>query len=232
MRLRSVVPVVSGQWLFLIAAASSSPCLAQGRTIDEGAFIVTAKGRPAQTESFKIARIDNGLIQATAQLIAGDDRISSALVADSLGTPVSYLYLDKTHGATTLTVRALAGGHRISLTSSDNKSTESMKDFPLLPGGTLILDDGLLHQLYFVTVTKRAGAIHLIHPRTGRHEEGTLTGKGMEPVEIAGRSVTATHYSLVIGSRTQEFWVDSEGRVLRVEVPAEGLTAVREELPR
>lgn len=229
MRLRSVVPLVFG---LSIAAVAGAPCLAQGRTIDEGAFVIAVKGGPARTESFKITRVENGLIQATGQLISGDDRISSSLIADSVGTPVSYLYLDKKRGVTTLTVRAVADGRRISLKSSDNQSNESMKDFPLQPGGTLILDDGLLHQLYFVAAIKRAGAIHLIRPRTGHHEVGTLTGRGLEPVAIGGRSVTATHYSLVFGSTTLEFWVDAEGRVLRVEVPAEGITAVREELPR
>jgi hypothetical protein len=229
MRLRSVVPLVSG---ISIAAAASAPCRAQGRTIDEGAFVITVKGAPSRTESFKIVRVDNGLIQATGQLTSGDERISSSLIADSLGTPVSYLYLVKQRGATALTVRAVSDGRRISLKSSDNRSNETMKDFPLLPGGTLILEQGLVHQLFFVAITRRAGPIHLIEPRTGRHETATLTGRGLEPVEIGGRSVTATHYSLVSGPVTQEFWVDAEGRVLRVEIPAEGITAVREELPR
>jgi hypothetical protein len=231
MRLRSVVPLLFG--LSTATAATAAPCLAQAfRTIDEGAFVVTVKGAAPRTESFKIVHIDNGLIQATAQVIAGDDRISSSLVADSLGTPIQYLYIDKQRGVTTMTVRALSAGRRISLSSSDNRNNETMKDFPLVPGETMILDDGLVHQLFFVNMGRRDRPIHLIEPRTGRHEAASLTGHGLEPVEIGGRSVTATHYSLVIGSRTQEFWVDAQGRVLRVEVPSQGLTAVREELPR
>jgi hypothetical protein len=227
MRLRSVVSSLS------LIASLSVPALAQGHTIDEGAFIVARKGVPTQTESFKIARIDNNLIQATGQLIAGDERISSSLVVDSLGTPVSYLFLVKNHGATTLTVQALAGGHRLSLSSTDSRNTESMKDFPVAPGRTLILDDWLLHQLYFVALAKRTGEIEVIQPRNGHHATAVLTGLGLEPVEIAGRSVTATHYSLVVsGSTTREFWIDAGGRVLRVEIPAQGLTATREELPR
>lgn len=226
MSLRSVVSQLT------LAAVVSSPALAQGRTIDEGAFVITRKGAPTQTESFKIARVDNDLIQGTAQITAGDERISSSLVVDSVGTPVSYLFLVKNHGATTLTVRALAGGHRMSLSSSDNRSNESAKDFPLVPGKTLLLDDWLVHQLYFVALGKRTGEVEIIHPRNGHHETGVLTGRGLEPVEIAGRSVTATHYSLVIGQTTREFWVDAGGRLLRVEIPSQGLTATREELPR
>jgi hypothetical protein len=210
----------------------SVPCFAQGRTIDEGAFIVTRKGAPSQTESFKISRLDNDRIQATGQINSGDERLSSSLVVDSLGTPISYLFLVKTRGATTQTILAATGGHRLSLSSSDNRSNESMKEFPLVAGKTLILDDLLAHQLYFVALGQHTGEIHLIQPRTGRRESGTLIGKGMEPVEIAGRSATATHYSLVSGSTAREFWVDAGGRVLVVEIPSAGVRAVREEMPR
>ena len=231
MRLRSVLPVPAAAAL-LVAASLSVPCRAQGRPIDEGAFVITVKGKPARTESFKIARIDNGQIQATGQLIDGDGRISSSLVADSLGTPIRYLYSDKQRGVTMLTVGAVAAGHRLVLSSSDSRSNETTKEFPLVTGGTLFLEQSLVHQLYFVPLSRRSGPIEFIEPRTGRHEAGTLSGRGLEPVEIGGRSVTATHYSLVIGAAAQEFWVDSQGRVLRVEIPAQGITAVREELPR
>ncbi len=226
MRLRSVVPYL------LLTVVLGAPCLAQGRTIDEGAFIITRKGAPTQTESFKISRMDSDRIQATGQINSGDERVSSSLVVDTLGTPISYLFLVKTRGATTQTILAATGGHRLSLSSSDNRSNESMKEFPLVPGKTLLLDDLLAHQLYFVALGQRTGEIHMIQPRTGRREIGTLTGKGLEPIEIGGRSVTATHYSLVSGSTAREFWVDASGRVLVVAIPSEGFRATREELPR
>ncbi|MDB4877683.1 MAG: hypothetical protein JWM41_4129 [Gemmatimonadetes bacterium] len=217
----------------LLAASPVAPALAQaGRTIDEGTFTVARKGAATQTESFKIARVDNDLIQATGQLIVGDERISSSLMTDSLGTPLTYGFLVKSHGATTLDVHALAGGRRLSLKLSDNRSNESMRDFPIAVGRTLILDDWLLHQLYFVTLAKRAGAIQMIQPRLAKQESCVLTARGLEPVDVGGRSVTATHYSLVNGATVREFWVDAAGRVLRVEIAAQGLIATRDEAPR
>lgn len=225
MRLRPVFLVVA------LAALHGLPALGQGRTIDEGTFLVTRTGTPTQTESFRIVRLDNGLIQATAQLSAGDERISSSLLTDSLGTPLTYQYFDKNRGVTTFEVRALAGGKRLSLKASDNRSNESMRDFPIAPGQCVILDDGFVHQLYFVALTKRTGALQIIVPHRARRESAFLSGRGFDPVEVAGRSVTATHFSLVTGSMAREFWIDAAGRVLKVEIPTLGLTAVREDLP-
>ena len=55
---------------------------------------------------------------------------------------------------------------------------------------------------------------------------------GLEPVEVGGKSVTATHYSLVSGGVRRDFWLDASGRLLRVEIPSQQLVATREELPR
>jgi len=60
---------------------------------------------------------------------------------------------------------------------------------------------------------------------------GEVSSIGLEPVTIGGRSATATHYSLGNGLGRRDFWVDSAGRVLRVET-SQGLKAIREELPR
>jgi hypothetical protein len=222
--------------VLILAAVAAEPAHAQvagvGRTIDEGAFVVTKTGAPSQTESFRITRGDNGAIQATGQVIAGDERINTRLTADSLGTPVAYRLIVKNHGSTSLDISARALGRRLTLTSTDSRRNESMKDFPITPGQFVILEDGLVHQLYFVPLGQRAGAVQVIEPRVARQEKLTLSGQGLEPVQIAGKSVTATHYSLVSGSTRREFWVDAGGRVLKVEVPQLGLVAVREELPR
>ena len=226
MRLRSLLSVI------LVTAGHGHSALGQGRTIDEGAFLVTRRGTPVQTESFRIARMDNNLIQATAEVSEGDDRISASLMADSLGTPVAYRYVEKNRGVTKLDVRALAGGKRLSLKASDDRSNESVRDFPVSAGQCVILDDELLHQLFFVTLAKRTGTLQVIVPKHARGEPAVLSGRGLETVDIAGKTVTATHYSLVNGSVAREFWTDPAGRVLRVEIPTLGLTAVREELPR
>ena len=55
---------------------------------------------------------------------------------------------------------------------------------------------------------------------------------GLEPVDVGGKSMTGTHYSLVSGPVRYEFWIDAQGRLLRVEIPAQGVVATREDAPR
>jgi hypothetical protein len=227
MRLRSV-PLV----LALSASTSASPALAQNRVIDEGTFVATKGGAPSFTESFKIMRNESGLITATARVTAGSQHMTSVLTTDTLGTPVGYDLRVDDKGVKRYEVKAAARGGRLTSHTSSPGGEEAMREYPLSAGRTLILDSGLLHQLYFVALAKRTGAFQLIEPRASRSGSMTVTARGLEPLTIGGRSVTGTHYSVSGGSVRFEFWVDSEGRLLRVDSPADGLSATRDELPR
>ena len=71
-----------------------------------------------------------------------------------------------------------------------------------------------------------------MNPRAARSVSGALAAEGLEPLEVSGRAVTATHYALTSGGVRRDFWVDAVGRLLKVSIPSEGITATREELPR
>lgn len=214
-----------------VLVASASPCLAQGRILDEGVLVITRPGAAQQTESFRI-QTDNGLIKATGQLNAGTQRISSALTTDSSGTPVEYHLEVRENGAPAMTLTALARAGRLTARAQQARGDESMREYPVAAGNCLILEDELLHQTYFVSLVKRSGRVQVIKPRAAHGGTLTVVALGLEPVTIAGRQVTATHYSLTNGTGRREFWVDAAGRLLQVEIPATGLKAVREELPR
>jgi hypothetical protein len=225
MRLRPTFSVVA------LAAFASIPAQAQGRIIDEGTFAVTRAGAP-QTENFRIARVENGLIRATGQVVSPSRRIASSLTFDSLGTPVKYDMTVTEKGVKTATVSAEGGLGRLIAKSNDQRGDESTREFPLTAGQSILLDEGLVHQLYVVALGRKPGSVQVIDPRGSRAGAATLTAMGLEPVEVGGKSVTATHYSLVSGAVRREFWVDASGRLLRVEVPSLQLIAAREELPR
>ena len=210
---------------------AGAPALAQGRVIDEGVFNVTKAGAPAATESFKIVHAEGDAVLATGQLTAGNRRVTSSLTTDATGTPVKYDMSVYENGALTQHVGALAQGGRLSGLSKDGHGNEAMTEYPLPVGKSLILEDDLLHQTYFVALAKRSGSIQVIEPRGAHRLTLTLTVIGPEPVTIGGRSTTATHYSLSNSLGRRDFWVDSAGRVLRVET-SQGLKAIREELPR
>jgi len=214
-----------------LAFAGSIQANAQGRIVDEGTFAVTRAGA-SHTENFRIARVENGLIRATGQVVSPAQRITSSLTFDSLGTPVKYDVNVTEKGVKTATVAAERGTGRLTSRSSDLRGDESMREYPLTAGQTVVFDEGLQHQLYAVALGRKPGTVQVIDPRTGRAGSATLAAMGLEPVEVGGKSVTATHYSLVSGGVRRDFWLDAAGKLLRVEVPSQQLVATREELPR
>lgn len=229
MRPRSVLPFLTP----FLALLGASPARGQGRIIDEGTFIVTKAGAAARTENFKVARGESGLITATAQLLVGSERVTSSLTTDTLGTPVRYELMVKEGGTKpSLTVVAVARAGRLSASTSNPRGDETMREYPLAAGNTVILDGGLFHQLYFLPLGRRLGSVQAIEPRNSRAGAVTLSANGLEPIDVGGRSVTGTHYSLVNGPVRTEFWVDAAGRLLRASIPSQGLLASREELPR
>ena len=217
--------------LFALSAFGGSTAVAQGRIIDEGTFAITRAGS-AQTENFRIIRIENGLIRATATVVSGPRRVQSTLTVDSLGTPLGYEVSVTEKGAPGLNIKAIANGGRLTATSNDQRGDESMREYPLSAGHTVLLEEGLIHQLFFAAIGKRPGTVQLIDLRGSRAGPATLTPMGAEALQIGGASVTATRYSLVSGAVRRDFWVDPSGRLLRVEIPSQQLVAAREELPR
>lgn len=203
-----------------------------GRLIDEGTFMITAPGLPPQTENFRILRDANGGIVATGQLVAGSERVISSLTTDTLGTPIDYDLTVHDRRVQTMHVHATTRGGRMSSMSSDEKGDESMREYPVSPGSALILDDELRHQLYFVTLGRRSGNVHIISPRGARSANYALVAHGLEPIQVADRTITATHYSLGTGPDERDFWVDGNGRLLKVTMPAKGIVALRDEAPR
>jgi hypothetical protein len=223
MRLRSAVSLL---------VFGVSPLLAQGRAIDEGTFTITRKGAPTATESFRIVRREDGQITATSHQVSGTQQTRSTLITDSSGTPLRYEMSVKDKGATLFSASAQARGGRLAAQSHTQADDESIREYPMNAGRSIILDGGLLHQLYFVTLVRRPAPFQAIQFRSAHPATVTLTPRGLEPVDVGGKSLTGTHYSLVAGSVRYEMWVDTKGRLLRVEIPAQSLVAAREDAPR
>jgi hypothetical protein len=223
----------SAFWCALLATASISPSRTANaqRVLDQGTFIVTRGGAPARSESFKILRGPDGTITASGQLHAGAQHTTSQLSTDTVGTPITYELRVTDRGTKVIELRAVARGGRLSSMASSATGDESMREFPLSPNRSVIVDGGLLHHLYFVALGKTPGPMQVIEPRAMRSAAGALSARGLEPVTVAGKSVTGTHYTLVVGATRYEFWVDGQGRILRVDGP-DGLSGIREELPR
>src|SRR4029077_13626710 len=100
---RSMTAATCLAGLVMVASAGGSLRDAesvQGAIVDEGAFRISRGGGAAtEVESFRISRGDNGQLVATSQLNAGTRRLVTNLVADSIGTPITYTLTVMDHSA-------------------------------------------------------------------------------------------------------------------------------------
>jgi hypothetical protein len=223
-----------------LMAGALTPCAraagqAPARTLDEGTFLISRNGAPVGRESFRIIHVPSptgDTYRATAQVAIGEQRIVPSLSCDSTGQPVSYDVTVQGGAAQAVRLQARARPGRFStvLRTRDGESTHEY----VIPVGVVVLDDDVIHQLYFVTLGgRRSGTLTLLAPRTGTQSVARLENQGTSSVDIGGSSVGATHFVLsAAGFARREFWTDAAGRVLKAIIPEHGLVAQRDELPR
>lgn len=235
MRLRSLAVRHAALLASAVAPLSTLNAQALSRTLDEGTFLISRNGAPLGRESFRITqspRSTTEAYRATAQVALGDRRIIPTLTCDSVGAPISYdvsVEGGQTPGAR-YQARARPGRFSSLLRTRDGESTREY----VVPAGVILLDDDVVHQLYFVTMGgRRSGSMTVLSPRTGAQAVASLEDLGPSTIDIAGNSIPATHFALgAPGFPRREFWTDAGGRVLKVVIPERGIIAQRDEPPR
>jgi hypothetical protein len=228
--------------VFRAAAAlslGSASAIAQGtqatpRVIDEGTFLLTQSGTPIGREAFRITRGSSptgDVYRASAQITMGDRRTAPALTTDSNGAPTSYELTVRERADQVLHVQARTRPGRLSVLEQ-NPRGESVKEY-VVPGHLVLLDDDIFHQYFFIALLSDTGVVSVILPQARSQGPARLTRVGAERLDLNGQAVPATHYSLSLGDGSRrEFWLDAQHRVIRVEIPARGIVAQRDELPR
>ena len=221
----------------LVASVAAPLSLVSGQalnhTVDEGTFLVSRGGAPVGRESFRISRLQSvsgEAYRATAQVALGDRRIVPTLTCDSTGAPVSYdVSVQGGPDPARLQARARPGRFSSLLRTRDGESTHEY----VVPSGVVVIDDDVVHQLFFVTLGRRSGSLTILAPRTGFQAQATLEDRGAGTVVIDGNPIPATHFVLSgAGFARREFWIDAAGRVLKVSIPDRGIIAQRDEAPR
>jgi hypothetical protein len=214
----------------LIAAATlaATPGGAQASAvIDEATFSFTRAGTPFGTESFKIIRRlgANGveyLVQAT-RTIEGKV-VRTGMTIDSSGSPTAYTRVVPGQGQMT----ARRAMNR--LTVNEEGPQASSRDYVFAPG-SLILDDDVIHQLYFVT-WRDPRSFGFVSPATKTTGQTALVEMGAEAVTIGRNTLPAAKYVFGEGDDRREIWIDSSRRLLKVAHPARQLIGTRDQLPR
>jgi hypothetical protein len=214
----------------LALIAATTPLAAQVSVVDEGSFTVTREGRTGR-EDFRIVRSLTGTrvtLVASATAVVGTARTVVALRTDSLGSPIAYQLEGRESGEVRERISAQVGRDRLAIRAQTPRG-ESAREY-FLREAMVILDDGEVHQYYFLTLPRRE-AVTAVLPRRSQIAQLRVVSSGDDSIEIAGTRVVARRY--VVGDATGErtVWTDSVGRVLRVEVPMLAMTAVRDALP-
>jgi hypothetical protein len=219
--------------LALVAASIPvRPVPAQGAPFDEGTFVVTRNGAVVGKEAFRIVRSGgkDQLYTSTAQCAFGDRRIAPALSADRAGVPLLYRVEVKNGGEVEERLQATGRPGRLHAVLQ-TPTGESSKEY-VVANGAVILDDDVYHQHFFVPLARRSGQVIVVVPRRNSQVVGRLEDRGSDKIRVDGKDVTAVHLVITLPDGARDLWFDESGRLLKVAMPARGVIALREELPR
>ncbi len=228
-----------GPWsLGIVLTLAPASAAAQAAILDRGSFRLTLGGQEVGTESFTIRQDGTGpsaitIAQATVALDTGkvSQELTSWLRLSPAGGRIAEYRLN-VQGGEQERITGTVGGGRFSARIL-SPAGEMMREY-LASDGAVIVDDGLVHQYYFLA--QRAGSaatrVPVLIPRQSRQVMATVTETGMAAVDIGGRHTDARHIVIsTAGQPERELWVDARGRVLRLAVPARGFEATRTALP-
>jgi hypothetical protein len=220
--------------LFLALPIATPAARAQtSAVVDEGTFLVSRGGTAIGRESFRIVRSPGAggqVFLATGQSSIYGDRIVTRLGTDSTGLPVSYEADISARGERVNRLQGRGRPGRFSVLAQV-KGRESARDY-LLSNGALLIDQDVFHHYYFVPRLASHANVIAIIPRGNQQVTYALADRGAENLSLGGRTVQVRHYALASPSGgTQDVWIDSSGRVLKVSISERGLVALRDELP-
>lgn len=235
--------LVLGAWALGLGAPGNAPGtkpqapFQSSAVVDEATFMVTRKGAPVGRESFRIIRSTGPggqVFRALATSALGETRLSSTLATDSSGGPVSYELRVSQRGEQLQFLQGRGRPDRFSVVVQ-TKSGEAAREYAIRHG-TVLMDDELFHQFYFVVVAGLASpdsTLSVVSPREATQRQVRLAFRGIEVVVVGGRNLTGRHFAILDDAHTlADVWIDAVGRVIKAAVPDKALVALRDDPPR
>jgi hypothetical protein len=212
----------------------------QGERLDVGSFTITSHSQRLGREQFSLQRVTGGdgvTFELRSESAIGDRRAAVRLETDSAGTPVRYSIEERTGASVTLRL----GGQRVRgrfQTLSRSPSGESAREYLLVPGALVMEDEGVLQ---YAMIVRRAlvnagdsTRVPILTPTANR--QGTVRlvlESNSDTVSIAGSKRPVRRWRVVTESgEVRLIWADNESRLVRVQIPARGLDALRDDIPR
>lgn len=212
--------------------------VAQNVTLDEGTFSVSLAAGGAGTETFTVRRAGSGddarvIAQGHIQwsLPSGARDVVPLLEVRGRALGV-YAYQVEVSGDEREEIYLRAEGRRF-VANVRSDAGEQQREFRFRPG-SVILEEAVAHQYFLLAPALAAGAesVWVLTPRAGDVSRFLVTAEAGASVRVGSESLEATHVTLTSGDDRREVWLDGQGRVLRVEVPALDFVANRQDPPR
>lgn len=215
-------------------ALITSPAAAQTVQLDEGTFRILVNGREVGTETFSLRQNGTGadaVVIAQGRVVLDSNETTANVQLAGAGLRL-VAYDVELSGADARRIRASVSRGRAS-SRTLSAAGETMKEY-LVSDGAVLLDDGVAHHYYMIGQRAAAGATStpILIPRESRQVQATLTQAGPESVQVGSGTVRARKVVVQpAGGDARTVWLDDQGRVLRVEIPARGYVAVRTAVP-
>lgn len=177
------------------------------------------------------------MLELRAESAIGDRRAAVRLETDSVGTPMRYSVEERTGSTVTLRL----GGQRVRgrfATLARSTTGESAREYLLAPGALVLEDNGVLQYALLIrnrtTVRGDSVVIPVLTPIANRQGSARLSLLAdNDTVVIAGSRRVALRWEVVTSDRELRLiWADADGRLLRIQIPARGFNALRDDVPR
>jgi hypothetical protein len=210
---------------------------AQNFAVDEGTFLLFENGREVGTETFTIRRagtgeearwIARGIVEFSGS--AGSWSMAPALEAQGDRLTLAAYQLKVSGDQEEEIYVSLSGRRYLAKVVSDEG--EQMREFRAVPG-LLLLEDGVAHQYFLLRpyLEGEGTTLTALIPRRSRQIRMRVVSVGTETISLPGGvSVPARHFRLEAGEDSREVWLDEQDRVVRVQIPATGFRADRQDL--
>ena len=219
------------------AQAQSGPQPSAPDRLDVGTFTIRQEGARVGREQFSLRRVGSAEgveFELRSEAAIGDRRIATRLEADSAGTPMRYSA--EVRVGATLVLRL--GGQRTRgrfATLARTDRGEAAREY-LLPAGAVVLEVESFH-LAALLLRGREGrtdfVVRALAPMENRERDVRVTlDAAADTVVVAGVRLAASRWVIDDSGDRRVLWTDADGRVLRVTVPARGLDAIRDDVPR
>jgi hypothetical protein len=232
--------VARGAGALLLVAGTAGAQPSPGVIVDQGSFTIAVSGAGVGRETFAIRRTPGGY-QANGTVLEADRRLSPVLATDALGVPITYT-LDARGGPERVERVSVTRDRGFLTLRARVPEEESVREIPAsiprrapdssLVGGTVLVDDDVAHQYYFLMLGRREGVVSVVVPQRRMALSLRIDRLGPDSVHIGNRTLAAERVRVTGDSDGERLvWLDTAGRVLQLQIPERHLMAVRDSPP-